>query len=148
MDEKESLPEKPSEGSGDVSAAGKLDDVDGEEKSEASAGGDAGPAISAEATDSSSDVKSDSDVAKSASEPGEKESELQNHVDNDVVTEDSSSVKSDVGDGKRDAVDTTDVDSQEDVKDEGMLASLSFVFINIIICTLIQNNTFGKFSQS
>uniref|UniRef100_A0A2A4K607 TRASH domain-containing protein n=1 Tax=Heliothis virescens TaxID=7102 RepID=A0A2A4K607_HELVI len=119
MDEKESLPEKPSEdiiqGSGDNAAAEKPDVPDA---GEVSAGGDAGADVS-EPKDSSSDVKIDSDVTKSVTEPvGGGDSELQNHVDHDVTTEDSSSVKSDIGDSKKDVTDTTDAESQEDVKDD------------------------------
>ncbi|KAJ8711642.1 hypothetical protein PYW08_008596 [Mythimna loreyi] len=107
MDEKESLPEKPSEdGSEESAAAKKTEEV--EEKTDSAAGGDAAAEVSVEATDSSSDV------TKSATDQVVEENELQNHVDNDTVTEDSSSVKSDVGSKK----DTTDGDSQEDVKYE------------------------------
>lgn len=111
MDEKESLPEKPSEGSGDSAAATKVDVDESEEKVTAS--GTAGAKVSAESTDASSDI------TKSSTAPVEDENELQNHVDNDVITEDSSSVKSDVA-SKKDVTDTTDADSQEDAKDEGM----------------------------
>ncbi|KAH9643986.1 hypothetical protein HF086_004247 [Spodoptera exigua] len=122
MDEKESLPDKPSEDisqdSGDAVAA---KEPAGEDNA-ASESGDTGAEIAADATDSSSDVKTDSDVTKSATDPGDGDgdSELQNHVDNDAATEDSSSVKSDVGDSKT-VTDTTDADSQ-DTKDEADLA--------------------------
>ncbi|XP_049693783.2 zinc finger MYM-type protein 3 isoform X2 [Helicoverpa armigera] len=123
MDEKESLPEKPSEdvsqGSGDNAAVEKPDVA---EAGEVSGSGDAGADVS-EAKDSTSDVKIDSDVTKSVTEPvGEGDSELQNHVDHDVTTEDSSSVKSDIGDCKKDVTDTTDAESQEDVKDDADIA--------------------------
>ncbi|XP_035452613.2 zinc finger MYM-type protein 3 isoform X5 [Spodoptera frugiperda] len=120
MDEKESLPDKPSEDvtqdSGDTAAATEA----AVEDNAASGSGDAGAEASADATDSSTDVKTDSDITKSATDDGDGESELQNHVDNDAATEDSSSVKSDIGDSKT-VTDTTDADSQ-DTKDEADLA--------------------------
>ncbi|XP_050556360.1 uncharacterized protein LOC118277789 isoform X2 [Spodoptera frugiperda] len=118
MDEKESLPDKPSEDvtqdSGDTAAATEA----AVEDNAASGSGDAGAEASADATDSSTDVKTDSDITKSATDDGDGESELQNHVDNDAATEDSSSVKSDIGDSKT-VTDTTDADSQ-DTKDEDL----------------------------
>ncbi|XP_022815319.1 zinc finger MYM-type protein 3-like isoform X2 [Spodoptera litura] len=122
MDEKVSLPDKPSEdvtqASGDTAAAKEAAAGD----NEASESGDAGAEAIGDATDSSSDVKTDSDVTKSATDPGDGdgESELQNHVDNDAATENSSSVKSDIGDSNI-VTDTTDADSQ-DTKDEVDLA--------------------------
>ncbi|XP_026735761.1 zinc finger MYM-type protein 3 isoform X3 [Trichoplusia ni] len=128
MDEKESLPDKPSEeesqGGGDNAVEEKPGEQISEEVKEASIV-DAGTEVSADSTEettTSSEVKTDSDVAKCETElSNEDVSELQNHVDHDVSAEDSNSVKSDVAkddDSKKDLVDTTDAESQEDIKEE------------------------------
>lgn len=133
MDEKESLPDKPSEeesqGGGDNAIEEKPGEQISEEVKEASVV-DAGTEVSAdsaEETTTSNEVKTDSDVAKCETGlSNEDVSELQNHVDHDVSAEDSNSVKSDVAkddDSKKDLVDTTDAESQEDIKEEGMFIS-------------------------
>lgn len=133
MDEKESLPDKPnkeeSQGSGDNTVAEKPDEQAGafedvKEASDSVDGGIEASADSAEEAATSSEVKNDSDVVKSETDQGNEEvNELQNHIDHDVSAEDSNSVKSDVAkedDSKKDLVDTTDAESQEDIKEEGM----------------------------
>lgn len=142
MDEKESLQEKPSEdegkGSGDNATAEKPNAQKQVEATEASGSGDT-VAKRAALTDTSSNVIQDSEVDKTELKTVEEGSELQNHVDNDVITEDSNSVKSDGG-SKKDVTDTTDVESQEDAKDNGMYSSTSNIFSSAL-CTFIPYRT-------
>ncbi|XP_075984349.1 zinc finger protein without children isoform X2 [Anticarsia gemmatalis] len=114
MDEKESLPDKPSEEpnkvSGEDADTGKPVDEVGEPEAASEAGSQEEPSETGE-------EKTDSDVGNSEKASGDKEeSELQNHVDHESV-EDSNSAKSE-GDGdKKDEPANTESVTQDDVKE-------------------------------
>lgn len=106
MDEKEGLPEKPSEDSSQTFGddSGKSTEKGSEETSAVEAV--TGPGSPSE----KSEVKTGSDVADSEIDRKDAgDSDLQNHVDHDASVEDNNSVISDVGEPKQEVTDVEDI---------------------------------------